>query len=340
MASRLLHTVKPSGGDFTSLKDAIDHLAASHADLVAADVYADVEIDGTWSSGDTGNVIVDGITTDSTHYINIYTTASARHAGVYSTSKYYLTSADGYAYLFWNKKDYVRLTGIQIVAGSDSQRMLTDRLNYGQVYDKILLKGLGGSSEYHYGVLLASASNTTGAIMKNSIAYNLPKAFRADDYGYTRFYNCTAIDSTLGFECLNQQRAIAKNCLSFGCTTSFSTASYWDTTNSGNNASDDDATGDMPGSNCQIGVASGDFVDYANDNFHLAAGASVIGDGADLTSDVTDDIDGDTRSDWDIGADEYAATTSIKTIGGLAVASVKTAQGLAIASVKTVQGLA
>jgi len=60
------------------------------------------------------------------------------------------------------------------------------------------------------------------------------------------------------------------------------------------------------------------WVDSANGDYHLQSGDTALrGYGTDLSSDtnyaVTDDIDGDTRSAWDIGADEYSsgATQSI-----------------------------
>jgi len=80
MATQLKKTVKPSGGDYTTLNAC---LAANQQDLVAADKYFDVEIDGTWASADTTAVAgLTNYTTDATRYINIYTTAAARHLGM------------------------------------------------------------------------------------------------------------------------------------------------------------------------------------------------------------------------------------------------------------------
>src|SRR3990167_10661052 len=84
-ATQLKKTVKPSGGDYTSLEACMN---ANEQDLVAADKYFDVEIDGTWSSADTTAVTIENYTTDATHYINIYTTATARHLGAWSTNYY------------------------------------------------------------------------------------------------------------------------------------------------------------------------------------------------------------------------------------------------------------
>src|SRR5574343_565781 len=109
MATELKHTVKPSGGDFTSLDAAIDHLVASHANLVGSDNYATIEIDGTWSSADTAAVALAGITTDATRYLHIYTTAAARHDGKWDTGAYMLYVANNSAITKAVGCDFVRI---------------------------------------------------------------------------------------------------------------------------------------------------------------------------------------------------------------------------------------
>ena len=55
------------------------------------------------------------------------------------------------------------------------------------------------------------------------------------------------------------------------------------------------------------------FEDKASDDFHLDSSDSLaLGEGADLSGSFTDDIDGDTRSDWDIGADELIEAVTFK----------------------------
>lgn len=65
-----------------------------------------------------------------------------------------------------------------------------------------------------------------------------------------------------------------------------------------------DAT--APGGNSIDNIAGADlFVNVANDLHLKAADTAAASVGSDLSADFTDDIDDDTRSDWDIGADEY-----------------------------------
>lgn len=58
-------------------------------------------------------------------------------------------------------------------------------------------------------------------------------------------------------------------------------------------------------------------VTFLADGYHLSSADTVaIGNGTDLSADGTyafdDDIDGETRSDWDIGCDEYISTATLK----------------------------
>ena len=60
------------------------------------------------------------------------------------------------------------------------------------------------------------------------------------------------------------------------------------------------------------------FVNAGGDDFHYTSGSDGIGDGTDLSGDGTyafdDDIDGDTRSSWDIGFDEFVAAVTANII--------------------------
>ena len=94
MATTETHTVMPSGGDFTSLDAAIDHVVDSHHDLIGDDKIQAIKIDGTWSSADTTPCTIVTAHTDATRYLWIYTTASARHKGIWSTSYYMLNTSN------------------------------------------------------------------------------------------------------------------------------------------------------------------------------------------------------------------------------------------------------
>ena len=79
------------------------------------------------------------------------------------------------------------------------------------------------------------------------------------------------------------------------------------------------------------------FENEGTDDFHLGSGDTAArGKGTDLSSDadlvVTDDIDGDTRSAWDVGADEYTASGT--SVSGTGIGPAPTATGTAKAKRK------
>jgi hypothetical protein len=313
MASQLKHTVKPSGGDFTSLDACLDHLAASHADLVSADVYADVEIDGTWSSADTTRCTTTGITTDATRYLNIYTTAAARHDGKWDTGAYILFVYAETTPIFGNYTNCLYITGLQIKHQIDSP------------VNCIHLYGVSGgtSTAYIDKCILQCADNNAQGIeslqymdtvyITNTIVYKPSGTAQASNdegiiitAGTVYIYNCVVFNFNDGIE-LDGGSATVTNCAVFGNGDDFDgtmTISYC--------ASDDgdgtNAVNISPGANEATDWANA-FVDYANGDFHVRDTDSVLySAGTDLSGTFTTDIDGQTRSGtWDIGADEYVA---------------------------------
>ena len=67
--------------------------AARQRDLVAANQIEVARIEGTWTNADTAPLSISGWTTDATRYIRIYTAPEARHAGVWDTGRYRISSA-------------------------------------------------------------------------------------------------------------------------------------------------------------------------------------------------------------------------------------------------------
>ena len=66
-------TVRPSGGDYTSLSAAITGEESANADLTAAGMNGilTISIEGTWSADDTSTVFARYFVADSTHYLKI-----------------------------------------------------------------------------------------------------------------------------------------------------------------------------------------------------------------------------------------------------------------------------
>jgi hypothetical protein len=312
MATELKHTVAPSGGDFTSLAAAIDHLVANHANLVSADVYATIEISGTWSSADTTPVDITDITTDATRYINIYTTGAARHAGVWSTNKYNLSSTADEAHSIRISIGHVRLNGLQVAVTSHVER--TDylygiRIQGGVGYNLIancIIVGKSGGSNGNGVAVIAGDVQT----LYNNIVYNFSGTgkggIRVDNETGDQFcyiYNNTVYNCTTGITTDRWQKHTLTNNLVANCTTDFVGQFLSATTNATDGSTAPTAATTSGNRTSQT------FTFVGSGNFHLdSTDAGALDHGTSLSGTFTTDIDGETRSGtWDIGADEYVA---------------------------------
>ena len=102
----------------------------------------------------------------------------------------------------------------------------------------------------------------------------------------------------------NSDHMFAYNNAVFNCSTADFTGAF-------NSSSDHNVSSDTsaPGTTTATGQTDYEdyFIDYENGDFHLLDTSDNLWGvaGTDLSSSFTDDIDGETRSEWDVGADEY-----------------------------------
>ena len=320
MASQLKKTVMPSGGDYTSLEACMD---ANEQNLVTANKYFDVEIDGTWSSADTTAVVCHNYTTSSSCYINIYTTTTARHKGIYSTSYYLLyPSTDAMALYIDNNNDTSQITvkGLQVdgrnktgTAGEGNGGCIHTEAYEGNI---TIAYNLVRSTAYTGIDILAGRSSYTR--IYNNIIYSSAKTAYANGictYGSNGSY--IANNTVYGFyrQIYRGEAGVIKNNILMN---GGSVAIYSITSATGSNNATYDGTGDD-------GLFTAGMVNYTtyadyfvsitagSEDFHLKAGSPFIDQGVDASGDsagITDDIDGVTRlGTWDIGADEYVTGT-------------------------------
>jgi hypothetical protein len=301
-------TIKPSGGDYTSLSA---WEAGEQQDLVANNKSATAEISGDWSGGpDTTNLSVDGWTVDSIHTITIRTDAANRASATWDATKYRLeNTTSSTTSFFMIKVPFTHIVGLQVFfnRSNGSDRTIYVLLGADNVsIDGCFVRGSGESLVYdHSGCVrvinsVLSATNSARAIYWNCWA-------GASKVGLA--YNCTAYNPSASssplFQRYGNTTVTVKNVTATGGSLSFS--GVFNAASDYNTSSDATAVG----ANSQTGVTPA-FVDAAGLDFHLASGDTIArGNGTDLSSDATypfsDDIDGDTRSAWDIGADEYQA---------------------------------
>lgn len=319
------------GGTWGTLNAVIDNIQSSHSNLTTDNsgngYHVDIEISGNWSSADTAHVGISGIATSPACYINIYTSGSARHAGVYSTSKYRLEVTNG---------------GIDINVGNVTIDGLQQSLTHtnafsGQsavsipdsvtpvVYKNNILK-LASSNSYNATVIGVNAQTTSGSTKTFTAYNNIIYGFKRPGGGVANFYgmaiavsdyrsatnyiyNNTVYDCDYGIHATqgtysSTHTLYARNNISMGSIIADFTVGSTSTSNSSKNMSSD-ATA-FGSSSLTSKTASNQFTTLGSD-FHLKSGADAIDAGADLSATFTTDIDGAIRSGtWDIGADEYA----------------------------------
>ncbi len=290
-------TVKPSGGDYTSLSAAE---TAERANLVSLDRQLDI---ACYAMSDPGNASFGaGWTTDATRYIRVYTPATERHAGVWSTSKYRIETTSGTTPIFADAVD-LRLEGLQIhqtTATTTEYGILLENAQawISQCLIRLSYTGTGaGKGIYQYDA-------GTGSKWWNNIVYfETLKAntvcIEAAAAANAAAYNNTVVRGAIGFN----NAMLLKNNLAQLCTDGYSIGFNAASTNNGS-----DIALDAPALNRVTGSVS--FVDAAGNDFHLAPTDTVarragIGLSLDATIPFSIDVDGQLRQGaWDIGADQ------------------------------------
>jgi hypothetical protein len=317
MPTEVIKVVDPdngSGTDYTSLSA---WEAGQQQDLVTNDRIATAKCRCTSGSADTAALTIDGWTTNSTHYIKIWTDPSEgyRHNGKWNTQKYRLTVTGAKA--ISNNIGYVRVFGLQISIDGGQE-----------AFSAPFPIGVTGEIYVGYNIIKATAagSDTKGikifrvsgsVYIYNNIIYDIKQTAATsagiEIYGVTSapVYNNTVVDCYYGLWSELGTVILAKNNIVKG---SGDVNAYVGTFVSGTDYNATDGTDDIGTGTHNRTSQTFTFVDEVNDDFHLASTDSGARDhGVDLSSDPTfafsDDIDGQTRSGtWDIGADEYVAS--------------------------------
>jgi hypothetical protein len=286
------------------------------------------------TTADASPAMIDGWTTSSAGYINIYTPTlitevgvSQRHSGKWDNTKYHLEvyTVDPGIYI---KANNVYVDGIQVIAGNDDY----ESYSYGPIGFELtttaardwrvsnsIIKSTQNIGIFA-GIYIFSIDGSGTVKLWNNIIYNFNQqdnigGIASSITGTTALYiyNNTIVDSNKGIS-ITAGSVIAKNNIVKG---SGNSNAYEGTFASGTDYNATDGTDNIgQGSNNKISQTF-TFVNEAGDDYHLASSdGGAKNSGADLTSDAnisfSNDIDGNTRptgaNTWDIGADEFIAT--------------------------------
>ena len=311
------------------------------ADLVASNTQWNIAAYANGTTADTNGVWINGWTTGAQNYIKVYTPTaisevgtSQRHQGKWDTNKYSLNYSSGCTddSAIGAGEDFVRIDGLQVsvtatqnCSGMGVSSGVSASASEHQISNNII-KATSVSGNYNRGIVIAG-----GKVSKiwNNIIYDF--AGTADfginivSYagGTVYVYNNTVYNSYNGIhESQNGNIAYAKNNIVQGATDSYYSSTGW---GSGSDYNISNTAEAIPSPSYRDDLATNvSFVDATNKDFHLAptdtaaldAGTSTPATDANLS--FTDDIDGQVRRQWDIGADEGSVeyVTSVMQSGG------------------------
>jgi len=301
-------TVRPSGGDYTSLQAAITGEVSANANLVTMAGILTISIEGDWSGGtDTTAVVLTGFTTSADYYVKVVTDSSNRadKTGI-NTSRYILqldSTRD-----FRVQQNYTVIDGLQIDCTTSGYCFEVNSANTNIVVKNCYARYQNGGTGY--------VTSNAGASIKveNSISFNGGTAEAASTQGFYCIagtmvvYNCVAAYANDGME-RDAGTMTVVNSAVFGSTDDFD----------GTISIDYCASDDGDGTNAIApsgGAWTNEFSDPVNGDFTLLNGGNLYDAGIGPSSDAnvpTTDIDGTTRSgaSCDIGADEYATLVGI-----------------------------
>lgn len=331
MATIRTVTVKSSGGDYTSVAAAE---AGEQGNLVTLDRQLVIEC---YPMEDTTAVAVSGYTVDATRNIIIRTPATARPNGTWTTSAYRLVTPTG-APSINVSTEYTILDGLQVRntgnhATNDDVILLYTWRSHIRVINCVVTGG------YH-GIMAVASATVGGYLIANNVVYGTYAG--GIRYAGSAGLIARAINNTV-YGCNTGSVAFRGGIENEG--------SYQEAINNlavGNNGYaykqaagqsyniSSDATAAGSGSQTNKTLTDVKFVSTTPgaEDLHLQSGSVAIGAGTDLSSYITTDIDGQTRSvPWDIGADQYVAaggtpgTATPAGVSSTASAGTATAKG-------------
>ncbi len=317
-----------------------DNFADSGRDLVANNEYWNIACYG--DATDTAAVnFAAGWVTGPENYLRIYAPylssevgVSQRHGAIWDPAKYHVSPNTNDSTISGSGVDYLIIDGLQIEGTSDLQSSGQNALGVsGAAGNHYILDNIlkGHAIAQSFGIVSGSLAEGHRAYVINNLIYDFGAGLRirgGEDVSTTDafIYNDTFANNTYTYYNYAAEGSVinftAKNNIFFGNPGELDASVSGSTNNAGNfNYYGEDFSTNLLDLNTACGgsaCAAGDiFANPADDDYRLKAGSPVIGMGANLTSDpdyaFNSDLAGNSRpatGAWDIGADEYVATTT------------------------------
>jgi hypothetical protein len=319
MASRTV-TVRPSGGDYTTLAAAVSGEISANADLTTDNGSGSagpliIEVQGTWSTDDTSAVTISGFTTSSANYLEIRADSSNNAVkDGWDTGRYRLVVA-GTA--ITNEDAYVRITGLQIKATGTFALNLAywDSPTPNDIrVDSCRIRGNGTTNDV-VGCYAYDGGSSPVVSYTNTIIEDCDQGIKQSDGSLsiynTIIYGRNSTDHGL-YVFSDMQSLVIKNSVIFNCNDDY----FEDGGAPSSVTFDYCATDDGEGTNSVSpsgGSWTNEFSDPANGDFTLLNTGNLYDAGVGPSTDASvpvADIDGDSRSGstCDIGVDEYTSS--------------------------------
>jgi hypothetical protein len=289
-----IKTLKASGGNYTDPETWWAVECASY-DCVANATSPVLEGYDDWVGGlskaTTVMNVLTGYTANSLHHPVFRAAPGQGHTGIPNTG-FGLKSTSWASKILESNASYMEFAGVELIGGNANR--LSFNADY-QHYHHLIVHGsmasgfeVRGSHSCHHNIIMHSTTDGyVGKWLQSGVEVNNCVAINCARYGFNHSSNTPT----------------ATNCIASGCGTGGFSAGL-----TGDNNASDDAT--APGANSFHGITASEFVDAANDDYHLSSTSILRGAGANLYTDGSDvDIDGDVwpNAAWDIGFDYYVA---------------------------------
>ena len=219
MATLRKVTVAESG-DYATVAAAYAGLVATYGtDLVADDEIWEIEITGSWTNADTGNLYINVPTTGASNYIYIHASGNARHGGKWSTTAHRMVVSGGGIFV---RTTHCRIDGLQVqrtgTAGPTVHMGYALDMADGRISNTLIRGSDGGG----YALRLTSASGGTVHCW-NNIVYDVittastDRGITADGNaaGTRNIYNTVVIGGYYGIM-RSSGTVVVKNCYAGG----------------------------------------------------------------------------------------------------------------------------